>query len=332
MFQSPEKGGAVSKTALSELPDPKAGSLDPNRNKNECRVQVERAGSPVPSCISMKSDSSMDPRWNFRGESTDDSSLLPLASPCGEQGSSAVCKSSPASTQPLLHQDSCRASSWPHTVTGRLATPGQSAGDLRAAVVPRGLMRRPTCSGHALAVTNHCPAALWVSLGRQRVEEHTLREQQHDWQRMTGGPPKDWSSGSLLQLWKGPGRPGFPLATGFHPLAVKKLCWDMRTPNGTLNNLFAQVYTSASVRPDLRVVITTLLYSCEAWTLYSRHLRMLEAFLIRCVQCILRMEATITQHQLRWLGHFIGMPKERLPRKVLLHLGRRSAEGQKKAI
>ncbi|XP_035262934.1 NLR family CARD domain-containing protein 3-like [Anguilla anguilla] len=73
MFQSPEKGGAVSKTALSELPEPKAGSLDPNRNKNECRVQVERAGSPVPSCISMKSDSSMDPPWNFRGESTDDS-------------------------------------------------------------------------------------------------------------------------------------------------------------------------------------------------------------------------------------------------------------------
>ncbi|XP_061924343.1 uncharacterized protein LOC133663674 [Entelurus aequoreus] len=103
----------------------------------------------------------------------------------------------------------------------------------------------------------------------------------------------------------------------------------------------------------LAVVMTTLLYSCEAWTLYSRHLRMLEAFHIRCLQCILgiswkdrvphteilcktnctSVEATVTQHQLRWLGHVIRMPEERLPRKVLygqLHLGHRLAGGPKK--
>ncbi|KAJ8351935.1 hypothetical protein SKAU_G00234110 [Synaphobranchus kaupii] len=30
--------------------------------------------------------------------------------------------------------------------------------------------------GHALASTNHCPVALWVSPERQRLGEHTLRE------------------------------------------------------------------------------------------------------------------------------------------------------------
>ncbi|KAG5830199.1 hypothetical protein ANANG_G00307580, partial [Anguilla anguilla] len=36
------------------------------------RVRVERAGSPVPSCLSMKSDHSMHLPNNFRGEFTGD--------------------------------------------------------------------------------------------------------------------------------------------------------------------------------------------------------------------------------------------------------------------
>ncbi|KAG5829990.1 hypothetical protein ANANG_G00319650, partial [Anguilla anguilla] len=36
------------------------------------RVRVERAGSPVPSCLSMKSDRSMPQPFNFRGEFTGD--------------------------------------------------------------------------------------------------------------------------------------------------------------------------------------------------------------------------------------------------------------------
>ncbi|KAJ3602332.1 hypothetical protein NHX12_030091 [Muraenolepis orangiensis] len=101
------------------------------------------------------------------------------------------------------------------------------------------------------------------------------------------------------------------------------------------------------------ICITTLLYSCEAWVTYSRHIRALEQFHIRCLQRILgitwrdrvphsevlsktncrSIEATITQHQLRWLGHVVRMPSNRLPRRVLygqLHHGRRSAGGQKK--
>ncbi|XP_064176177.1 uncharacterized protein LOC135246815 isoform X2 [Anguilla rostrata] len=53
---------------LSEEPKTKGGTLSSERK----RVQVERAGSPVPSCVSLKSDRSMDPPLNFRGEFTGD--------------------------------------------------------------------------------------------------------------------------------------------------------------------------------------------------------------------------------------------------------------------
>ncbi|KAJ8250080.1 hypothetical protein COCON_G00232960 [Conger conger] len=54
--------------SLSEEPESKGGTLSTDRK----RVQVERAGSPVPSCLSMKSDRSMDRPFNFRGEFTGD--------------------------------------------------------------------------------------------------------------------------------------------------------------------------------------------------------------------------------------------------------------------
>lgn len=99
----------------------------------------------------------------------------------------------------------------------------------------------------------------------------------------------------------------------------------------------------------LAVVITTLLYSCEAWTLYSCHLRMLEAFHIRCLQCILgiswrdrvphteilcktncvSMETTVAQHHLRWLGHVIRMPKDRLSRMANYTLATAQQEARK---
>jgi len=45
------------------------------------------------------------------------------------------------------------------------------------------------------------------------------------------------------------------------------------------------------------------------------------------------MEAIIAERQLRWIGHVIRMPENRLPRRVLygeLKEGRRSAGGQHK--
>ncbi|KAJ8250098.1 hypothetical protein COCON_G00233140 [Conger conger] len=54
--------------SLSEEPESKGGTLSTDRK----RVQVERAGSPVPSCLSMKSDRSMPQPLDFRGEFTGD--------------------------------------------------------------------------------------------------------------------------------------------------------------------------------------------------------------------------------------------------------------------
>ncbi|KAJ8332692.1 hypothetical protein SKAU_G00424810 [Synaphobranchus kaupii] len=60
--------GAVSKMSLSGKPETKDGTCSPERK----RVQGERAGSPVPSCLSMKSDASMGHPGNFSGEVTGD--------------------------------------------------------------------------------------------------------------------------------------------------------------------------------------------------------------------------------------------------------------------
>ena len=37
------------------------------------------------------------------------------------------------------------------------------------------------------------------------------------------------------------------------------------------------------------VVLTTLLYGCEAWTTYGRHIKKLDAFHMRCLRRILRI-------------------------------------------
>jgi len=44
--------------------------------------------------------------------------------------------------------------------------------------------------------------------------------------------------------------------------------------------------TSAKVAVDNAVCVTVRLYGCEAWVLYRRHIKALEAFHIRCLQWI----------------------------------------------
>ena len=103
------------------------------------------------------------------------------------------------------------------------------------------------------------------------------------------------------------------------------------------------------------VVISTILYDCETWVQYRRHIKLLESFHIRRLQLILGLrwwhkvthseirsragiptiESMLLHRQLRWLGHVISMPHSRLPHCVLyaqLRLGRRSVGGQRKRI
>ena len=96
------------------------------------------------------------------------------------------------------------------------------------------------------------------------------------------------------------------------------------------------------------VVISTILYGCQTWVPYRRHIRLLESFHIRCLQLILELrwwhkvthseirsraatptiESMLLHRQLRWLGHVIRMPHCVLYGQ--LKLGRRTVGGQKK--
>jgi len=85
------------------------------------------------------------------------------------------------------------------------------------------------------------------------------------------------------------------------------------------------------------VVIPTLLYCCETWTTYRRHLKQLEQFHQRCLRNILgirwqdrvpntvvlersglpSIEKQVIQAQLRWSGHIVRMSNARIPKMLL---------------
>ena len=101
------------------------------------------------------------------------------------------------------------------------------------------------------------------------------------------------------------------------------------------------------------VVLPTLLYGCEAWTPYRRHIRRLDQFHMRCLRRIANIkwqdmipntevlqrcaQTGIEQHikraQLRWSGHLVRMADNRIAKDVFygeLDAGHRTRGGQRK--
>ena len=101
------------------------------------------------------------------------------------------------------------------------------------------------------------------------------------------------------------------------------------------------------------VILPTLFYGLESTVLLQPHLHRLESFVIRCLRIILgltvrqkkrhttirkmarqqRMSSILVQRHLRFLGHIVRMPKERLPRQLLVSApvgGKRAPGGQKR--
>ena len=95
-----------------------------------------------------------------------------------------------------------------------------------------------------------------------------------------------------------------------------------------------QVQTKISVYKA--VVMSALLYGCESWTLYSRHIKQLDQFHLRCLRRIMNIswqdritntevlrradlygiEAYVKKNQLRWAGHIVRMADSRLPKQI----------------
>ena len=115
--------------------------------------------------------------------------------------------------------------------------------------------------------------------------------------------------------------------------------------NGISLDTKLKVYTA--------VVLPTLLYACETWTVYQCHVKKLNHFHLSCLSKLLKIKwqdkipdtevlkkakmqsvhTLLKLAQLRWTGHVTRMPDVRLPRKFLygeLQEGKRSQGGQKK--
>ncbi|GFS09126.1 hypothetical protein ElyMa_006612800 [Elysia marginata] len=103
------------------------------------------------------------------------------------------------------------------------------------------------------------------------------------------------------------------------------------------------------------VVLTTLLYASETWTVYQRHAKKPNRFHLCCPSKLLRVSwqvevpdteilkqsgmpkvfTLLQQTQLRWASHVTRISVERLPKRILygeLQSGARSLGGQKKGF
>ena len=84
------------------------------------------------------------------------------------------------------------------------------------------------------------------------------------------------------------------------------------------------------------IILSTLLYGTETWTVYRRHVKKLHAFMMIHLRSIMKirwqdkvtnikvlkrtelpsMEDLLTRKNLCWTGHLLRMPTDRLPRQL----------------
>ena len=97
------------------------------------------------------------------------------------------------------------------------------------------------------------------------------------------------------------------------------------------------IQVKTKVKVYKAVVLTTLLYGSQSWTLYKRNVQDLEKFHLRSLRRILRIpwservsntevleraemtgiECMLIRRQLKWVGHITRMDNRRLPKQVL---------------
>ena len=127
--------------------------------------------------------------------------------------------------------------------------------------------------------------------------------------------------------------------------------------SAAFGQLCGSVWDRSGIRLDTElkvyraVVLPTLLYACETWTVYQRHTKRLNLFHTSCLRKLLKMKwqdripdtevlnragmqsvhTLLKLAQLRWTGHVTRMPEECLPKKILYgEMGKGSHGGQKK--
>ena len=113
------------------------------------------------------------------------------------------------------------------------------------------------------------------------------------------------------------------------------------------------ITTPTKIKVYKAVVLTTLLYGCETWTVYKRHSKKLNHFHTTRLRKLLNIKwqekipdtevltraglpsipTILMKAQLRWAGHVARMPDSRIPKKLLfgeLQTGKRSLGAPKK--
>ena len=129
--------------------------------------------------------------------------------------------------------------------------------------------------------------------------------------------------------------------------------------SAAFGRLRGSVWDRSGIRLDTKqkvckaVVLPTLLYACETWTVYQRHVKRLNHFHTSCLIKLLKIKwqnripdtevlkraemqsihTLLKLAQLRWTDHVTRIPEDCLPKKILygeIEMGKRSHGGQKK--